>query len=447
MRRAAASRRTRADLTAARRSARFAGWALAHHGRRAGRARRHHDALGWRTSVRSSRPRTSVSGWSTRAAARRRTVLPRRPALLGPRDAGHRCARTDLRFLRAREAGRRLPLLRALRRQAAGRARRGRAARWSIMRSMGGRRLRGVRLRARRRRPHLDVPRLWIDAHGDAGPGVTVRKIRQSPQTWRRARRERRRRRAGAARRDARRRARSTAWRGDLGVQANDPRDGRFRFLEVNGQQRDCTTRCCVAPVRRRRPHRGASKGVEKSPARTCAITGWRGTWSTCTRPAASRCCVATTRSTWRALMAPLSHAAGRGGVVVARPGAPRRTGGHARPPSRRGASAITAAAATRPRGTLTWGCPGSRGAARLTSTPDPARAAARASTERARARAKAASSSVARCRTKRRGSVCTSWYCRNVGVVLECLPDRARVGRSVRRRARSRPRRGPRAR
>lgn len=77
----------------------------------------------------------------------------------------------------------------------------------------------------------------WLDARGDAGPGVTVRKIRQSPQTF------------GVARvarvvddvpglRDATLAvARAIGVRGAVTSEfKHDPRDGRFRFLEINGR-------------------------------------------------------------------------------------------------------------------------------------------------------------------------------------------------------------------
>ncbi|MFN8601980.1 MAG: hypothetical protein U0842_16045 [Candidatus Binatia bacterium] len=117
----------------------------------------------------------------------------------------------------------------------------------------------------------------WIDAHGDAGPGVTVRKIRQSPQTF------------GVARvasvvddvpglRDATLAvARAIGLRGAVTSEfKHDPRDGRFRFLEVNG-------RSVIYNALLRRAGLDVAdlawrEHVEKSPARM-RDTGWRGTW------------------------------------------------------------------------------------------------------------------------------------------------------------------------
>lgn len=117
----------------------------------------------------------------------------------------------------------------------------------------------------------------WIDAHGDAGAGVTVRKIRQSPQTF------------GVARvasvvddvpglRDATLAvARAIGLRGAVTSEfKHDPRDGRFRFLEING-------RSVIYNALLRRAGLDVaglawSEHVEKSPSRP-RDTGWRGTW------------------------------------------------------------------------------------------------------------------------------------------------------------------------
>lgn len=117
----------------------------------------------------------------------------------------------------------------------------------------------------------------WIDAHGEPGPGVTVRKIRQSPQAF------------GVARvasvvdevpglRDASLAiARQLGLHGALSAEfKHDPRDGRFRFLEVNGRS------VLYNGLLRRAGLDVAAlawdEHVEGRPARSQA-SGWRGTW------------------------------------------------------------------------------------------------------------------------------------------------------------------------
>lgn len=117
----------------------------------------------------------------------------------------------------------------------------------------------------------------WIDAYGAAGPGVTVRKIRQSPQTF------------GVARvacvvddvpglRDATLAvARTIGLRGAVTSEfKHDPRDGRFRFLEANG-------RSVIYNALLRRAGLDVAdlawrEHVENGPARP-RVAGWRGTW------------------------------------------------------------------------------------------------------------------------------------------------------------------------
>lgn len=117
----------------------------------------------------------------------------------------------------------------------------------------------------------------WIDAHGDAARGVTVRKIRQSPQTF------------GVARvarvvddveglHDATLAvARAIGLRGAVTSEfKHDPRDGRFRFLEVNG-------RSVIYNALLRRAGLDVAdlawrEHVEGRPARP-RTGAWRGTW------------------------------------------------------------------------------------------------------------------------------------------------------------------------
>lgn len=117
----------------------------------------------------------------------------------------------------------------------------------------------------------------WIDAHGDAGPGVTVRKIRQSPQTF------------GVARvarvvddvpglRDATLAVvRAIGLRGAVTSEfKHDPRDGRFRFLEING-------RSVIYNALLRRAGLDVSdlawrEHVEGNPSHPRG-SDWRGTW------------------------------------------------------------------------------------------------------------------------------------------------------------------------
>jgi predicted ATP-grasp superfamily ATP-dependent carboligase len=118
---------------------------------------------------------------------------------------------------------------------------------------------------------------VWIDRGGDAAPGIAVRKIRHSPQTF------------GVARvaqmvddvpglRDATLAvARRLGLRGAVTSEfKHDPRDGRFRFLEVNG-------RSVIYNALLRRGGLDVaslawSEHVEGRPSRPRA-GGWRGTW------------------------------------------------------------------------------------------------------------------------------------------------------------------------
>jgi D-aspartate ligase len=118
---------------------------------------------------------------------------------------------------------------------------------------------------------------LWVDERGEPGPGVTVRKIRQSPARF------------GVARvacavddlphlRDATIAvARQLDLRGAVSAEfKRDPRDGRFRFLEINGRS------VIYNALLRRAGHDVAalawSEHVERAPLRQ-NVSGWRGTW------------------------------------------------------------------------------------------------------------------------------------------------------------------------
>lgn len=117
----------------------------------------------------------------------------------------------------------------------------------------------------------------WIDASGEAGPGVTVRKIRQSPQTF------------GVARvarvvddvpglRDATLAvARAIGLRGAVTSEfKHDPRDGRFRFLEVNG--RSVIYNALLRRAGLDVAELAWTEHVERRPVRARS-DGWRGTW------------------------------------------------------------------------------------------------------------------------------------------------------------------------
>jgi predicted ATP-grasp superfamily ATP-dependent carboligase len=118
---------------------------------------------------------------------------------------------------------------------------------------------------------------LWIGACGEPGPGVTVRKIRQSPATF------------GVARvarvvdelpglRDATVAvARQLDLRGAVNAEfKRDPRDGRLRFIEINGRS------VIYNALLRRAGHDVAALGwaehVERQPVKQ-QPSAWRGTW------------------------------------------------------------------------------------------------------------------------------------------------------------------------